>query len=146
MPMSDNYDKWMNRLEDIESADPEEEDALQTALDAMAFAQSLWNHLKENGLYTAKEDPDFDVMQRAIDLLYGELHAATMFLSDTAFERIPEVFDGIAESLDTARKGVHGDSVPPEVIRGYRDFANRVRSAQAYQRSLMTAEKEETHD
>ena len=119
-------------LIDDEDMTKEELVALESAGDSMAFTQSLWNLLRDQGLITDSYDPDFYIMEKAIDLLYGELAAATLMFSDPSFDLSREIdkvitlFEGTNRSL---AKADVDNVVPHEVIQGFKAFANRLTNA-----------------
>lgn len=123
------FDQYIQQLDESEIS----ADAAESAADALSFAQSLWDLLQENGLMVESSTPDFAVMEKAIDLLYGELHSVTMMFSGDEFAKLPQVFDATADAIANAP---NSSVVPNEVIRGYRDFANRLRNASASRKSM----------
>lgn len=115
-----------------------EVEALEAASDAMAFCQSLWNLFKDQGLITSSEDPDFYTMEKVIDSLYGELAAATLMFSDESFdlsshlEKIISMFENVHGSVKAKNDG----TVPPEVVQGFKAFANRLSNAKIIRLSM----------
>ena len=103
-----NYEEYIDLLAtvvaDQEDSDgygtPLEDDelvALEKASEALAFCQSLWNVLRDNGLKSVNDEPDLFVIEKALDLMFAELAAATLVFSDDAFKKMPEFFKGFAK-------------------------------------------------
>lgn len=127
------FDRYIQELDEKAPASALSTEAAESAADALSFAQSLWDLLQDNGLMVESSTPDFAVMEKAIDLLYGELHSVTMMFSGDEFAKLPQVFDATADAIANAP---NSSVVPNEVIRGYRDFANRLRNASASRKSM----------
>lgn len=132
------FDKHMDIIQDL-PGDGGAEAALDTALDSMAFSLSLWNLLREQGLLVDSEEPNFVLMERAIDALYGELAAVTLMFTEESFNLAPHVdkiitlFEGTSQTLDKANVE---HIVPPEVIQGFKSFAARLKNASLLKKSL----------
>ena len=117
----------------------EECEALESAADAMAFCQSLWNLFRDQGLITSSFDPDFYTMEKVVDALYGELAAVTLMFSDESFDLSPAVDKVIAVFNQTSvaiKKANKDNSVPPEVIQGFKSFANRLGNAKKVRKGM----------
>lgn len=127
-------EEFSTYINELEASEDISDEALEASADALAFAQSLWDLFRANGLVVESDKPNFATMEKVIDLLYGELHAVTVFFSEDSFSQLPEVFDGVAHKLEEAQQAA-GGHIPPEVIRGNRDFATRLRNARAYRKS-----------
>jgi len=115
------------------------DESVEVALDSMAFSLSLWNLLRDQGLITNSEEPDFVLMERAIDALYGELAAVTLMFTEESFKLAPYVekvitlFEGTSNTLNKANVE---HVVPPEVIQGFKSFAARLKNAALLKKSL----------
>jgi len=140
--MSRTFEEYMEFLQDVTPGDKvslDTEFAIDAALDSMAFSLSLWNLLKDQGLITDSEEPDFVLMERAIDALYGELAAVTLMFTEESFKLAPYVekvitlFEGTSSTLDKANVG---HVVPPEVVQGFKSFAARLKNAALLKKSL----------
>lgn len=113
--------------------------ALEAAADSMAFTQSLWNLFKDQGLITSSNDPDFYTMEKVIDLLYGELHAVTMMFSDPAFdfsEHVDKIILMFEATNSSLKKNDTNKDVPPEVVQGFKSFANRLSNTKKIRASM----------
>lgn len=106
--------------------------ALESAADSMAFTQSLWNLFKDHGLITSSDDPDFYTMEKVIDSLYGELAAVTLMFSDSSFDlsnHVDKVIQMFERTNSSLKKANTDGSVPPEIVQGFKAFANRLENA-----------------
>jgi len=134
------YDNKMSVVQDmlmrVERSDSDDEaleaqEALEAAVDAMAFVSTLHQSLTENGAKLS-EDPDTDEVGTTIDHVFGELSAASLFLSESSFARVPDMLRKIAEGLEkdnapwTDPQGDTSPPVPVVVIRGFRHLADRL--------------------
>jgi hypothetical protein len=129
-----SYDAKMEVLHALMSVDvlnEEAVDAVETALDAMAFVATLHQSLVDNGAKLTPE-PDTDEVGTTLDHIFGELSAACLYLSESSFARVPDMLRVIADGLDkenvpwTDPEGVTAPPVPAVVIRGFRHFAKRL--------------------
>ena len=127
------YEEKMAIVQDLVNFTQEEDEleALDTAIDAMAFVATLHQSLVDNGADLA-EDPDTDEVGTTLDHIFGEVSAACLFLSESSFERVPFMLRKIADALDkenvpwTDPQGDTSPPVPSVVIRGFRHFASRL--------------------
>ncbi len=143
-----SYDKRMELVQDLTAytEDADELEALESAIDAMAFLKLLHQSLVENGAQLA-EDPDTDEVGTTIDHIFGELSAACLFLSETSFARVPDMLRKIADALDSQNEpwtDPHGETAPPVpavVIRGFRHFAQRLEATRVQKQRAINALK-----
>ncbi len=120
-----NYDERLVTLEDMSvsySFTRTEEEALEEAKDALAFAQSLNTALISIGA-RLPEDPDLDGMENFLDSVVCELGAAVMLLCQ---------FAGVEDRLRTIQKELYeankseGGTVDPQLINAYGKLADRI--------------------
>lgn len=119
------------------------EELFDKAEGSVAFCQSLWQLFIDQGLITDQTTPDFYVMEKIIDGLYGELAAVTLMLSEPAFgmDKHLEGIIALFESTGNAIEGKGLDIVPPEVVNGFRSFANRLKNAQVVKKAALEQHK-----
>lgn len=142
------YEDYIAEFEDAQLPSDE---ALEAAEDAMSFVLMLHTLLRENGA-NLSEEPNVDELGNVIDGVFGELAAASIFLSEKVFQRVPKMLRGIADAIETADvdfedpNGEIGPSVPPSVIRGYRDLAKRIEVARVQKAELFETLKKVTQN
>jgi len=119
------------------------EELFDKAEGSIAFCQSLWQLLIEQGMITDQETPDYYVMEKVIDGLYGEIAAMTLMFSEPAFD-MDKYIDGIIALFDSTGSAIQSKDVghvPPEVVQGFRSFASRLRNAKTVQKALLAQQK-----
>lgn len=117
------------------------DEALEAAAEYVAFSSSLWNLFKDQGLISDSEVPSVYLMERVIDGLYGELAAVTLLLSEPSFG-MEKYLDGIIALFDATGKAINAkaaDTVPPEVIQGFKSFAARLRNSDVIKKKAAEA-------
>ena len=125
-----SFEQYIDELALLSSDDEEvtiteeTQEALEVAGDALAFAQSLWSLLREQGMVTDSDTPDFFKMEKVIDLLHAEVASAAIILSDPGFNGMSKFFNDIADKYGKIK------DLPPELARGARKFAGRLENAQ----------------
>ena len=119
-------------LEELESGVVSEE-ALEAGADALGFCLALHDSLKENG-YTSG-DLDFSFLENAWDGMQGELAAASLFLSERSFQRVPEMLRTIADNLEKTNVD-DSKLIPTVIIGGHRSLAKRIEATRVQQRQM----------
>jgi hypothetical protein len=105
-------------------------EAMEKALDALAFLDALHNVFKDNGM-TTTESSDVNELENLIDALSGELGAAVLFLCENSFARVPDMLRVIGAKLEKQ------EDVPPEVAKGFTRLAKRIENAKVNMQSLV---------
>lgn len=108
--------------------------AIEAGADAIAFSQSLWDLFGDQGSVDKNADIDYGKLENLIDGIHGELAAACVFLSEDAFEKVPDMLRLIAAAVERDPS----KSVPKVVIEGYRRLATRI---EATRTNIRTAKK-----
>lgn len=122
------------------------DDALEAACSSMAFIKLLNDSLRENGA-TLPEQPDVDEIGTVLDKVFAELAAASLFLSEPSFARVPDMLRSIADGIEKTDQsfvdpsGEDGKSVPPVVVQGFRDFARRLEATKLQKQQMVGALK-----
>ncbi len=147
MPTNNSlYENYVNLLEDLPKntiGAGEVTTALETACDCLSFVQALWEVYQLEGAHDGTTPPDIAMMENLFDALQGELAAASLFLSENSFSRVPDMLRSLAEKLE----GHEDDVVPVVVARGFSRFANRIENVRKQQQLLMkvvAADNEQT--
>jgi hypothetical protein len=147
MPTNNSlYENYVNLLEDLPKntiGEGEVTTALETACDCLSFVQALWEVYQLEGAHDGTTPPDIAMMENLFDALQGELAAASLFLSENSFSRVPDMLRSLAEKLE----GHEDDVVPVVVARGFSRFANRIENVRKQQQLLMkvvAADNEQT--
>ena len=150
-----SYEDYIEELENFPS-----QEALEAAAEALAFVQNLNTLLRDNGA-KLPETPDCDKIGNILDSVFGELSAASLFLSEDTFKQVPKMLRVIAkqfEEMDTEftdPNGETGPSVPTSVVRGYSGLADRIEAARKQKVAFMAllqqhltekAQKDEIHN
>lgn len=120
MTRYEEHISWLSDLSYTYSDDPDVQDALDEAANALAFAQALHDMFRTNGVRDLSEDPDLDKLENLIDAHLGELAAATLFLGNLDRPDPVVSLRGIADNL--ASEG----TVPTVVTKGFSRLADRV--------------------
>lgn len=135
------FEDLSNKVDDIledysnrEEATPEEVNLIE---DSVSFTKALWDLLKTNGLNHPSDIPDIQVMEQAIDRMYGELAAACMMFTDSAYNKLPLLFYGTHKKLKAAN---HPD-VPSQMVQGFHDFGVRLENTQKTKQAFMDQEE-----
>jgi hypothetical protein len=144
------FEDYRERLDNIAAGikddDTEEErqvkkldaEALEAAGDALAFIEALWAAMGQ----PEEEDPDLNKMEALYDAYQGELAAASMFLSENTFARVPDMLRAISTQLEKTNDG----SVPTVMVKGYRRFANRIEHTRRKKHEIVNALREIDQD
>lgn len=119
-------------LEELESGEDVSEEALEAATDALAFCMAMHDALKENG-YTS-EEPSIAFLEKTWDGMLGELAAASLFLSENAFQAAPKMMRGIADNL--SKHATEDNTVPSVIAQGFRSFAKRIEATRVQQQQM----------
>ncbi len=137
------YEDYISELEEADFPSPA---AIEAGADALTFVVSLNNELRQNGA-KLPEDPDVDKLGTVLDGVFAELAAASIFLSEKSFTRVPKMLRGIADAFEKADEdfkdptGATGPSVPSAIVRGYRHFATRIEAARVQKAELFASLK-----
>jgi len=125
---SEQYSLLLEELKEGDISD-EQLDALEFALDAMAFGQSLWDLFEDQCLHTPDADFSFDMMENIVDAINGELAAAVMFLTSLDLD-VSKALNMNADVLEKLRiDTVSAEAnVPDVIIKGNRFLADRVKN------------------
>lgn len=122
-------------LDEVSSTTGIDQEKLEELFDkaegSIAFCQSLWQLFIDQGMITDQTSPDYYVMEKVIDGLYGELAAVTLMFSEPAFQMDKHI-DGIIalfESTGSAIESKGANIVPQEVVDGFKSFARRLKNA-----------------
>ena len=131
------FEKCIEILEDcaVSAKTSEEEEAYESANDAMAFVQALHSLYVDQGVLPTEAEPDLAVLENLVDAYHGELAAAAIFLAESAFGRVPEVLRATAASLEKDDGGV----VPLTVCKGFERFASRIERVREQQQQVLQA-------
>ena len=140
------YENYVTLLEDLPqntSGNGDISTAIETACDCLSFVQALWDVYHLEGAHDGTSAPDISTMENLFDALQGELAAASLFLSENSFSRVPDMLRSLADKLEG-----HEDNVVPVVVaRGFSRFANRIENVRKQQQLLMkvvAADNEQT--
>jgi hypothetical protein len=140
------YEDFISEFED--SVFPSTQ-AIDAGADALTFVANLNNILRENGA-KLPEEPDVDQLGTVLDGVFAELAAASIFLSEKSFMRVPKMLRSIADALvstDVAFTDPTGEtapSVPTALVRGYRAFATRIESSRVQKAEIFAKLKKFT--
>lgn len=110
-------------------------EAAELGADAIAFAQALHESFRQNHM-TSSEDVDLNQLENLVDALFGELAAASLFLSESNFSRVPDMLRAVNKSLANS-----DHSVPPEVVKGFARLATRIEKTRLASKNLMIGEQ-----
>lgn len=133
------YEDYISELED---ATFPSEKALEAGADALTFVINLNTALRENGA-NLPEEPDVEALGAVLDGVFAELAAVSIFLSGKSFARVPKMLRTIAKALEEADteftdpSGEKGRSVPPVIVQGYRQLADRLEATRAQEAELL---------
>lgn len=136
------YEDYMYELEN-ELVEPGDE-AVDAALDAMAFVKSLHDMFKENGV-SLPDEPDCNALENIIDGVHGELSAACLFLSENSFKNVPAMLRMITKQFEEVDKtftdpeGTTGPSVPEVIRKGFTRLADRIEATRVQQQQMLAA-------
>jgi hypothetical protein len=131
-------------VEDLTESDCPSQAAREAGADAMAFLLLLNSALKESGA-PLSDTPDAARLGSMIDGVFGELAAASLFLSEKVFARVPELLRKYADGLEkmdsnfTDPDGHTGPSVPQPILSGFRSLATRIESTRDQKVELVSA-------
>lgn len=121
-------------ISELEEAIFPSTEAMDAGADALSFVVNLNNELRANGA-DLPETPDIDKLGSVLDSIFAEIAAASIFLSEDVFVRVPKMLRGIADAFDKEDAnfkdptGEVAPSVPKAVVTGYRDLAKRIEAA-----------------
>lgn len=124
--------KYEEYIEDLESIDTPSKETVEAAIEALAFVENLNNLLRDNGAVQLPEEPEVNRIGTVLDGVFGELAAVSIFLSEGSFARVPDMMRAVADTIEksdvefTDPSGETSKSVPEAVIKGFRDFADRL--------------------
>jgi hypothetical protein len=110
----------------------------------MAFLLLLNSALRESGA-ALSDTPDPAKLGSMIDSVFGELAAASLFLSEKVFARVPELLRKYADGLEkmdsnfTDPEGHSGPSVPQPILVGFRSLASRIEATRDQKVELVSA-------
>lgn len=127
--------KYEEYIEDLESIDTPSKETVEAAIEALAFVENLNNLLRDNGAVQLPEEPEVDRIGTVLDGVFGELAAVSIFLSEGSFARVPDMMRAVADTIEksdvefTDPSGETSKSVPEAVIKGFRDFADRLEAS-----------------
>ena len=139
-----NFEEHINVIESLrEDTDCSEEQdaALEAATETLAFVQALHTLFVDSGA-KLPETPDCYILEHYIDALYGELGAATIFLSEQSFSQVPDMLRVISQQIKAkdvplaAPDGETRPSVPTAVVAGFSRFADRIDKMRVQQQNL----------
>ncbi len=102
----------------------------EDVLDILAFVQGIAEAFALNGFVNPQEI-DLAALEGAMDRLYGELGAATIFLSDKHFTGVPKMLRVIQTNMENLSEL----PVPPVVVKGFGRLAQRVEATRAAQQA-----------
>jgi len=142
------YDAQMSTVSDcmVLTTDPKDIEALEKALDAMAFVKLMHASMAAGGAKLSPE-PDTDEVGTYFDCILGEISAASLFLNEASFARVPEMLRKIADAVErknapwTDPSGYTEPPVAPVVIQGFRNFADRLDATKIQARAALQALK-----
>jgi hypothetical protein len=115
--------KYETYLEELDSDDTPSSDAMEAATDALAFVSALHTAFSESG-YDLGEEPDTSKLEAVMDIMAGELAAASLFLAEDSFENVPKMLRTIAKAFEAT--GKPGEEIPTVIINGYNSLAARI--------------------
>jgi len=133
---------YEEHIVEIEGAVFPSKASLEAAADALGFVHTLNEALRENGA-DLPEEPDVDKLGSTLDGVFAELAAASIFLSENTFARVPKMLRTISAAFDKADTrfldptGSAGPSVPAVLVKGYKDLARRIEVARVQQADLL---------
>ena len=127
----DKHLETLERIKDFLGVNPELNETLEKASDALAFAQALWNAMGED----PETEPDFHRMEHLYDAYQGELAAAALFLSDRSFDSVPALLRSVSDALP------EGEEVPVVVRKGFHRLAKRIERTRHLKTAVSSAEK-----
>jgi len=119
-------------LEELENGTDVSSEALEAAADSLAFTTSLHNVFRENG-YDLPENPDMSSLEAVLDMMMGELAAASIFLSEDSFMQVPHMLRTIAKAFETT---AGSDEVPTVIVNGYNRLADRIQATRVQQQQM----------
>jgi hypothetical protein len=117
------YETYLEELDSITVEDQQHGEALEAATDALAFVQALHTAFSESG-YDLGEEPDTSKLEQVMDIMAGELAAASLFLAEDSFENVPKMLRTIAKAFEAT--GKPGEEIPTVIINGYNSLAARI--------------------
>jgi hypothetical protein len=117
------YETYLEELDAAGEAGAIPEEALEAAVDSLAFVQALHTAFCESG-YDLGEEPDTSKLESVMDIMAGELAAASLFLAEDSFENVPKMLRTIAKAFEAT--GKPGEEVPQVIINGYNSLAARI--------------------
>ena len=125
--------KYETYLEELDAGEDVSSDALEAATDALAFVTSLHTAFSESG-YDLGEDPDTSNLEKVLDIMAGELAAASLFLAEDSFAAVPKMLRTIASAFENT--GKPGEEVPQVIINGYNSLAARIEATRVQKQQM----------
>jgi hypothetical protein len=125
--------KYETYLEELDAGEDVSSDALEAATDALAFVTSLHTAFCESG-YDLGEDPDVSNLEKVLDIMAGELAAASLFLAEDSFTAVPKMLRTIASAFENTAKP--GEEVPQVIINGYNSLAARIEATRVQKQQM----------
>jgi hypothetical protein len=92
----------------------------------------LHNVFRENG-YDLPEEPDMSSLEAILDMMMGELAAASIFLSEDSFLQVPHMLRTIAKAFEAT---ADGEEVPTVIVNGYNRLADRIQATRVQQQQM----------
>lgn len=123
--------KFEDYIDELEDGHEVSADAYDAAADSLAFVLALHKMFKDNGV-DLPEDPDVTYLENVIDGLYGELAAASLFLSEECFKNVPSMLRGISSAFTQEP----GEEVPTVITKGYSRLADRIEATRVQQQQM----------
>jgi hypothetical protein len=127
------YETYLEELDAAGEAGAVPEEALEAAVDALAFVQSLHTAFCESG-YDLGEEPDTSKLESVMDIMAGELAAASLFLAEDSFENVPKMLRTIAKAFEAT--GKPGEEIPTVIINGYNSLAARIEATRVQTKQM----------
>lgn len=118
-------------LEQLEAGEDVSEEALDAATESLAFVTALHSVFRDNG-YDLPENPDVSTLEHILDGMMGELAAASLFLSEKSFQRVPEMLRTISKAFTQEP----GAEVPTVIVKGYNRLADRIEATRVQQQQM----------
>lgn len=121
----------------LENAKGVSSDTVETACDAISFVATIHSLYVDQGVLNGEADVDIEVLENLFDAFYGELAAATLFLSQDSFKGVPELLRGVEKTMDDP-----DNDVPSSVRKGFGRLAKRIEKARVLQVEMAQVLKE----
>lgn len=115
------YEEHITALEDSSEAPS---DTIEAACDAISFVATLHNLFVTQGVINSDADVSIPILENLTDAYFGELAAATMFLSQDQFSGIGIFLTTLEKTMDDPN-----NDVPVSVRKGFGRLAKRIEKA-----------------